>query len=144
MPKNRDFGLLSKIESLVFARNDLKWSVIWLANFLHKSHIWENSRTRDLGQKYGKNRVFGLLRKIESLVFASNDLKWSVIWLANFLWKSHIWENCRSLDLGQKGPKKGKNRVFGLLHKMPISNTTVKDFENLISYINSWWNVLSD
>ena len=23
-----------------FARNDLKWSVLWLANFLRKSHIW--------------------------------------------------------------------------------------------------------
>ena len=27
------------------------------------------------GQKYDKNRVFGLLRKIDSLVLASNDLK---------------------------------------------------------------------
>ena len=27
---------------------------------------------------------------------------------------------------------------------MPISNTTAKDFENLISYLNSCWNVLSD
>ena len=112
-PQNVFFGILLKIESLVFARNYLKWSIIWLANFLHKSNIWENSRSRDLGQKgpkkgqkYGKNRVFGLLRKIDSLVFARNDLKWSVLWLANFLWKSHIWENSRSRDLGQKGPKK--------------------------------------
>ena len=101
-------------------------------------------------QKWGKrhkrpnNRVVGLLRKIELLVFARNDLKWSVLWLVNFLWKSHIWENSRSRDLEQKGPKKGKNRVFGLLRKMPISNTTAKDFENLISYLNSCWNVLSD
>ena len=27
---------------------------------------------------------------------------------------------------------------------MPISDTTAKDFENLISYLNSSWNVLSD
>ena len=40
-PKNRVFGLLRKIDSLVFARNDLKWNVIWLANFLHKSHIYK-------------------------------------------------------------------------------------------------------
>ena len=91
-----------------------------------------------------KNMVFGLLSKIESLVFARNGLKWRVLWLANLLCKSHIWENSHSRDLGQKGPKNGKNRVFGLLRKMPISNTTVKDFENLISYLNSWWNVLSD
>ena len=27
---------------------------------------------------------------------------------------------------------------------MPVSNTTAKDFENLISYLNSSWNVLSE
>ena len=76
--KNRVFGLLCKIESLVFARNDLKLSVLWLANFLRKFHIWENSLSRDLGQKgpkKGKNSFFGLLWKIESLVFARNGLK---------------------------------------------------------------------
>ena len=86
-PKNRVFGLLCKIESLLFARNDLKWSVIWLVNFLRKSHILENSRSRDLGQKgpkKGQKEVLGLLRKIESLVFARNGLKWSVLWLADF------------------------------------------------------------
>ena len=51
MPKNRVFGLLRKIESLLFARNDLKWSVLWLANFLRKFHIWENSYSRDLCAK---------------------------------------------------------------------------------------------
>ena len=30
------------------------------------------------------------------------------MWLANFLRKSHIWENSRSRDLGQKGPKVGR------------------------------------
>ena len=38
-PKNRVFGLLLKIESLVFARNDQKWSVLWSANFMRKPHI---------------------------------------------------------------------------------------------------------
>ena len=87
-PKNRVFGLLQKIESLVFARNHLKWSVLWLANFLHKCHVWENSRSRELEQKApkkGKNMVFGLLCKIESLVFDINDLKSCVLCLANFL-----------------------------------------------------------
>ena len=59
------------------------------------------------GPKEGKNRVLGLLCKIELLVFARNYLKLSVLWLANFLRKSHIWENSRSRDLVQKGPKKG-------------------------------------
>ena len=92
-PKNRVFGLLCKIELLLFARNDLKWSILWLANFLRKPHFWENSRSRDLWQKWpkkGKNWVSGLLWKIESSLFARKGLKLSVLWLANFLSKSHI------------------------------------------------------
>ena len=76
MAQNRVFGLLSKIESLIFARNGLKLSVLWLANFLCKSHIWENSRSRDLRQKgpkvggaVGKNQLFCILLKIVSLDF---------------------------------------------------------------------------
>ena len=37
--------------------------------FLENSHFLKN------GEKGPKNRVFGLLGKIESLVFARNDLK---------------------------------------------------------------------
>ena len=59
-------------------------------------------KKRERGPKKGKNRVFGLLRKIESLVFSRNDLKWSVLWLANFLRKPHIWENSHSQDLCAK------------------------------------------
>jgi len=114
-PKNRVFGPLRKIESLVFARNGLKWSVLWLANFLRKSHIWENSRSRDLGQKGPKrpqNRVFDLLRKIDSLFFARNGLKWSVLWLANFLRKPHIWENSYSRDLCAKALDQSDRSIF--------------------------------
>ena len=42
-----------------------------------------------------------------------------MLWLAKFLCKSHIWENSRSLDLGQKGPKVGGavgiNQLFCIL-----------------------------
>ena len=78
MGKNVIFGILCKIESLVFARNGLKRGFLLLANFWHKSHIWENSYSRDLGQKWpkkGKNRVFGLLQKIKPSVFARNGIK---------------------------------------------------------------------
>ena len=50
-PKNRVFGLLRKIESLVFARHGLKWRVLWLANFQHQFNIWENSYSRDICAK---------------------------------------------------------------------------------------------
>ena len=78
--------------------------------FRENSHFPKNGKK---GPKRPKKRIFGLLCKIESLLFARNDLKcsskykikWSVLWLANFLWKFHIWENSRSRDLGQKGQK---------------------------------------
>ena len=37
MDKNGLFGLLRKIESLVFARNGLKRSILWLAKALDQS-----------------------------------------------------------------------------------------------------------
>ena len=49
-------------------------------------------------QKCGKRAQKGT--KIGFLDFCAK-----LIWLANFLHKSHIWENSRSLDLGQKGQK---------------------------------------
>ena len=55
-----------------------------------------------MGPKKGKNRVCGLLWKNESLLFARNGLKWSVLWLANFVYKSHIWENSHFWDLFTK------------------------------------------
>ena len=51
------------------------------------------------GPKMGKNRVFGLLRKIQPLVFARNGLEQSVLWLANFLRKLHVLENSCSQDI---------------------------------------------
>ena len=50
-PKIVFFLLLCKIESLVFARNGLKWSVLWLTDFMRKCYIWENSYSRDLYAK---------------------------------------------------------------------------------------------
>ena len=87
-PQNRVFRLLCKIESLVFARNDLKLSILWLANFLRKSHIWENSHSQDLGQKGPKKeQKYGFWTFVENWVisFSRNSLKWSFLWLT-FLW----------------------------------------------------------
>ena len=113
--KNQLFCLLFKIGSLIFFhilhkvrghyRVKTAPNTIFQKNF-HFPKKWKKC------PKMPKNRVFWLLCKFESLLFARNDLKWSVLWLANFLRKSHIWEKSRSRDLGQKWPKKGKNRFF--------------------------------
>ena len=103
------------------------WNVLsdWCGQFFLYLHSFTPKNGCEGGQYKGpnrpKNRVFGHLRKNESLVFARNGLKWSVLW---FLCKSHIWENSRSRDLGQKGPKVGgpvrKNQLFCILPKILI------------------------
>ena len=55
------FGFLHIIESLVFAGNGLKWSVI-LFNFLRKSHIREKSGSGDFGSKALDQSDFAILQ----------------------------------------------------------------------------------
>ena len=76
------------------------------------SLFWKNAYLPPKRAKIGKNRVFGLLRKIESLDFARNGLKWSVFWLANFLHKSHIWENSHSRDVCEKALDQSDRSIF--------------------------------
>ena len=45
------FDFCVKLVNWNFVRNYLKCRVLWLANFLHKSHILENCHSRDLGLK---------------------------------------------------------------------------------------------
>ena len=108
-------------------------------NFLRKPHIWENSRSQNLwqkGPKKGKNRVFGFLRKIESLVFARNDLEWSVLWLANFLHTPHVWENSHSRDYVGKLSTSQITRFFKLLYLLNRSN--VLYFLDKIEYLKTF------
>ena len=58
------------------------------ARFFEK--IFVQPKFGDLGPKWAKNRVFGLLLKIESKVFAGNALKWSILLLSNISRKPHI------------------------------------------------------
>ena len=48
--KNRVFWIYWKIWSLMFPEFDLYWNFILFAIFLHKSHIWEKSGSRSMGQ----------------------------------------------------------------------------------------------
>ena len=82
----------------------------WLA--FCENHISGKILVLEILGKKGKNRVFGLLRKIESLVLARNGLKWSVLWLANFLRKSYIWENSYSQDLCAKALDQSDRSIF--------------------------------
>ena len=47
-------------------------------------------------QKWSKNRVFGLFKKIMSLVFSGICVKQKFLWFINILQKRHAWENSGS------------------------------------------------
>ena len=44
------------------------------------------------GQKWPKNRVFGLFKKIKSLVFSGIFVKRKFLWLISILRKLHAWK----------------------------------------------------
>ena len=44
------------------------------------------------GPKWPQNEFFWTLKKIESKDLAENGLKWYLLLLYNFSWKSHIWQ----------------------------------------------------
>ena len=73
-------------ENLISYLNS-SWNVLleWYGQFFLYHHSFAPKNGCKVGQYKGpnrpKNRVFGLLRKIDSLVFARNGLKWSVLWL---------------------------------------------------------------
>ena len=46
--------------------------------------------------KCPKNMVFGLFKKIMSLVLSGICLKWKFLWFINILQKLHVWEKSGS------------------------------------------------
>ena len=48
------------------------------------------------GQKCPKNMVFGLFKKIMSLVLSGICVKWKFLWFINILQKLHAWEKSGS------------------------------------------------
>ena len=91
---------------LLFPRNDLKWSVLWLGKF------WENFRSQELGQKNAKIGFLDFYGKFSHYFLLENGLKWRVLRLANFLHKSHICENSYSLYLCVKALDQSERSIF--------------------------------
>ena len=48
------------------------------------------------GQKWPKNRVLGLLKKIMSLVLSGICVKQNFLWFIHILQKLHVWEKSGS------------------------------------------------
>ena len=57
------------------------------------------------GQKWPKNRVLGLFKKIMSLVLSGICVKWKFLWFINILQKLHAWEISGSQVIAKKGSR---------------------------------------
>ena len=61
--------------------------------------------TKD-GQKWPKNMVLGLFKKITSLVFSVVCVKWKFLWfIINILRKLHAWEKSVSQVIAKNGSR---------------------------------------
>ena len=54
-------------------------------------------------KKWPANRVFGLFKKITSLVFSGICVKQKFLWFINILQKLHAWEKSGSLVITKTG-----------------------------------------
>ena len=54
------------------------------------------------GQKWPKNMVFGLFKKIMSLVLSGICVKRKFLWFINILRKLHAWEKSGYQDIAKK------------------------------------------
>ena len=55
------------------------------------------------GQKWPKNMVFGLFKKITSLVLSGICVKRKFLWFINILQKLHAWEKSGSQVIAKNG-----------------------------------------
>ena len=58
--------------------------------------FWKKSPSGKNDQKWPQNKVFGLFKKITSLVLSGICFKWKFLWFINILQKLHAWEKSGS------------------------------------------------
>ena len=57
------------------------------------------------GQKWPKNSVFGLFKKIKSLVLSGIGVKQKFLWSINILQKLHAWQKSGSQVVAKSGSR---------------------------------------
>ena len=57
------------------------------------------------GQKWPQNMVFGLFKKITSLVLSGICVKWKFVWFINILQKLYAWEKSSSQVIAKNGSR---------------------------------------
>ena len=73
------------------------------AGFFGKNPHW--AKMTKNGQKWPKNMVFGLFRKITSLVLSGIYVKRKFLWFINILRKLHAWEKSGSQVIAKNGSR---------------------------------------
>ena len=76
------------------------------------------------GQKWLKNMVFGLFKKIASLVLSGFCVKWKFLWFINILRKLHAWEKSA---YSQKWLSANEISVF--FNHQYFTNRLISDFD---------------
>ena len=71
------------------------------AGFFGKNPHW--AKMTKNGQKWPKNMVFGLFKKIMSLVLSGICVKRKFLWFINILRKLHAWEKPGSQVIAKNG-----------------------------------------
>ena len=67
--------------------------------------FWKKSLSGKNGQKWPKNMVFGLFKKIMSLVLSGICVKSKFLWFINILQKLHAWEKSSSQVKDKNGSR---------------------------------------
>ena len=89
--------------------------------------FWKKSLSGKNGQKWPKNMVFGLFKKITSLVLSGISVKQKFLWFINILLKLHAWEKSGSQVIAKNcsGP-------MGFQYPLIVDMSLIDKYLNLI------------
>ena len=79
------------------------------------------------GQKRAKTIVYGLFKKIMSLVLSGICVKWKFLWYINILQKLHAWEISGSQVIAKNGSQPVRFR-----YSLIVNISLIEDYLNLI------------
>ena len=68
------------------------------------------------GQKCPRNMVFGLFKKVTSLVFSGICVKWKFVWFINILRKLHTWQKSGSQIIAKNGSRQMRFQYSWILN----------------------------
>ena len=88
--------------------------------------FWKKSLSGKNGQTWPKNMVFGLFKKIMSLVLPGICVKSKFLWFINILRKLHAWEKSSSKV---KAKILLANEISVFLNHQYFTNRLISDFD---------------